>query len=112
MKEGLIVYILECSDNSYYVGITNQLHRRLNEHNEGEDITAYTYNRRPVCVVWSNTFASCNEAIIWEKKLKKWTRKKKEALINGDFKGLHRLAICKNETHYSNHASTTLSMTG
>ena len=98
----LSVYILKCSDNSYYVGVTNNIVERLNDHNEGLNITAYTYSRRPVELVWSNKFQSELEAIMWEKKLKGWTRKKKEALIAGKYDILKLLAECKNETNYKN----------
>jgi putative endonuclease len=100
--KGLIVYIIKCSDKSYYVGITNDINRRLGEHNNGSDIHAYTFNRRPVELLWSNKFQSELEAIEWEKKLKGWTRKKKEALIRGKYEILPQLAECKNETNHKN----------
>ncbi len=98
----LIVYILKCSDGSYYVGITNDINIRVFKHNEGKDIASYTYKRRPVELMWFNKFQSKLEAINWEKKLKGWTRKKKEALIQGKFDLLPVLAECKNETHSRN----------
>lgn len=101
MKE-LIVYILKCSDSSYYVGITNDINIRLNQHNEGKDIFSYTYNKRPVQLMWHNKFQSELEAIKWEKKLKGWTRKKKDALIEGKYERLPGLSECKNETNYEN----------
>ncbi|WP_306468576.1 GIY-YIG nuclease family protein [Aestuariibaculum lutulentum] len=45
------VYILKCSDNSFYTGITNSMERRLHEHQVGKDIEVYTYTRRPVTLV-------------------------------------------------------------
>jgi putative endonuclease len=124
MKE-LTVYILKCADDSYYTGLTNNIERRLLEHNEGKYPLSYTAIRNPVTLVWQNTFKSKYEAIHWEKKIKGWTRLKKEALITGKYSLLHDLSVCKNETHYSNkvscstphhastwhHASTPLSMT-
>lgn len=101
MKE-LIVYILKCSDESYYVGITNDLNRRVFEHEKSLDSNSYTFSRRPIKLVWSNKFKSEHEAIKWEKKLKGWTRKKKEALIENKFEILHKLAECKNETNFKN----------
>ena len=98
----LIVYILKCSDDSYYVGITNNIDIREHQHNEGKNVTAYTYSRRPVKLMWHNKFQSELEAIKWEKKLKGWTRKKKEALIEGRYELLSGLAECKNETNYKN----------
>ncbi|MBL7918754.1 MAG: GIY-YIG nuclease family protein [Bacteroidia bacterium] len=98
----LIVYILKCSDGSYYVGLTNDINIRVFQHNDGKYTTSYTYNRRPVELMWFNKFQSKLEAIKWEKKLKGWTRKKKEALIEGKFDLLPALAECKNESHSKN----------
>ena len=86
------IYILKCSDNSYYTGITNNIDRRLLEHNNGIDKTSYTFSRRPVCLAYFETFQNPNDAILWEKRIKGWTRKKKEALICGNYKELKRLS--------------------
>jgi len=92
------VYILICSDNSYYTGITNNLDKRLIEHNNSLNKTSYTYSRRPVKIVYQETFQNPDDAIVWEKKIKGWSRKKKEALINGDFNEIKRLSNLKNHT--------------
>jgi len=92
------VYILICSDNSYYTGITNNLDKRLIEHNNSLDKKSYTYSRRPVKIVYQETFQNPDDAIVWEKKIKGWSRKKKEALMNGDFNELKRLSNLKNHT--------------
>lgn len=92
------VYILECSDNSYYTGITNNLERRINEHNEGNDQNSYTFFRRPVELVFYEVFNNPEQAILFEKKLKGWSRTKKEALMNKDWDKLKILSGCKNET--------------
>ena len=89
------VYILICSDNSYYTGITNNIDRRLLEHNNDLDKTSYSYSRRPVKIVYHECFQNPNDAIMWEKRIKGWTRKKKEALINGNFDELKRLSNLK-----------------
>ena len=94
------VYILCCADNSYYVGITNNLERRINEHNEGEDKKAYTFKRRPVKILFHTEFNDVNEATSFEKKLKGWSRKKKEAIISGNWDLLPDLSNCKNHTRY------------
>ncbi|SEQ51344.1 putative endonuclease [Hyunsoonleella jejuensis] len=94
------VYILKCSDNSYYTGITNNLDKRFNEHEHGKFRDCYTYKRRPVEVKLYETFNDVLQAIYFEKKIKKWTRAKKEALINGNFDMLQILAECRNATHY------------
>jgi putative endonuclease len=93
------VYILRCSDDSLYTGITNNLERRVNEHNDGMLPNAYTYKRRRVVLEFYQEFTEPNQAIYFEKKLKKWSKVKKEALIKGDFDLLQTLAECRNATH-------------
>ncbi len=94
------VYILKCSDNSYYTGITNNLDKRIKEHEDGKHLDCYTYKRRPIEVKFHETFNDVMQAIYFEKKIKKWTRAKKEALIKGDFNMLQILAECRNATHF------------
>ncbi|MBZ9729750.1 GIY-YIG nuclease family protein [Salegentibacter sp. JZCK2] len=86
------VYILECSDQSFYTGITNNLDRRLSEHNSGYDKSCYTYSRRPVSLLWRETFTDVNGAIQAEKQIKGWSRRKKLALINGNWDDLIRFS--------------------
>lgn len=90
------VYILKCSDASYYTGVTNNLERRLEEHNSGI-IKGYTSKRLPVKLVFSERFSDINDAIRLEKQLKGWSRKKKEALIEGDFYSLVELSKKKSK---------------
>jgi putative endonuclease len=78
------VYILKCSDLSYYVGVTNDVERRLAEHNSDYNTTCYTFSRRPIELLYYQTFQDPNKAIQFEKQLKGWSRRKKEALIRGD----------------------------
>jgi putative endonuclease len=99
MDKGLYVYIALCKDSSYYVGVTNNVEKRIAQHNYGEDSNAYTFYRRPIKLVWQNKFSNNLEAIEWEKKIKGWTRKKKEALMKGDFDLIHELAKCQNDTN-------------
>lgn len=94
--------MLECSDNSYYTGITSNLEKRLYEHHKGLDLSCYTYKRRPLNLVFHEIFNNPYDAINAEKQIKGWSRKKKEALINKDFKLLKELAACKNETTHLN----------
>ena len=75
-------------DDSLYIGVTNNLEIRVAQHNEGNDPKAFTYSRRPLVLVHSESFVSILKAIDREKQLKKWSRVKKEALINGDFEKL------------------------
>lgn len=93
------VYMLHCADNTYYVGVTNDIERRYNEHVRGRNADAYTHERRPVQLVYSTTFSYILDAIAWEKQIKRWGRAKKEALIRGDFEKLPKLAECQNKTH-------------
>jgi putative endonuclease len=79
------VYMVRCHDGSYYTGITNDVPRRLNEHNGHQFPQSYCHKRRPVELVYSAWFQYVDEAIAWEKRVKRWTRKKKEALIQGEF---------------------------
>jgi putative endonuclease len=97
------VYILQCSDNSYYTGKT-PIQKRYEEHQNGK-YKGYTFKRRPVRIVFAQEFDLITDAIKVERQIKGWSRAKKEALIRGDFKLLHRLAQCKNESHYSNYKS-------
>lgn len=93
------VYILKCSDNSYYTGVTNNLDRRLYEHSNSCNPDSYTSKRLPIELVFHPVFYSSMQAISFEKQVKGWGRKKKEALINDKWELLHDLAECKNESH-------------
>ena len=86
------VYILKCSDNTHYTGITSNLDKRLIEHKSGKHQDSYTYKRRPIELVFYATFTAINLAIQSEKQIKKWSKAKKEALINGEFEKLQNLA--------------------
>jgi len=101
----LYVYMLKCQDGSYYTGITNDPERRLQEHQEGDDPKTYTHSRRPVTLVYCDGFSDYMQAIEWEKRIKGWSRKKKEALIASNFSLLHELAECRNESHFKNRES-------
>jgi putative endonuclease len=92
----MYVYILECSDQSFYTGVTNDLDRRLAEHQEGMKKTAYTYNKRPLKLVYYEIFSEPENAITFEKQIKGWNRKKKMALINGDWNEIVKLSNEKN----------------
>ncbi len=98
----LYVYILKCSDNSLYTGITNNPEKRLKQHNDGINEDAYTYLRRPVEMVYCERFTNFKLAIEWESKIKKWSRSKKEALIEENWEKLKHLSECKNVTSHKN----------
>lgn len=89
------VYIVRCRDDTYYTGVTNDLNRRIDEHNAGLNPKQYTYKRRPVVLVFHQYFSNPNEAIRAEKQIKGWRRDKKEALISGDYVLLVELSNLK-----------------
>lgn len=86
------VYILKCSDDSYYTGVTSNLTQRFGEHKTGKYRDSYTYSRRPLDLIFYAEFTDINLAIETEKQIKKWSRAKKEALIKGEFEKLPNLA--------------------
>jgi putative endonuclease len=89
----IYVYMLRCSDGSYYVGSARLgLERRVAEHNSGA-FGGYTSRRRPVELVWHQEFDRITDAIAAERQIKGWSRAKKEALIHGDFAEIQRLAL-------------------
>jgi putative endonuclease len=91
-EPGAYVYMLRCTDSSYYVGSTRlALDRRLAQHNAGT-FEGYTKRRRPVELVWHQHFIDITDAVAVERQLKGWSRAKKEALIRGDYDSLPRLA--------------------
>ena len=91
MKQSFI-YILKCADGSYYTGVTSKLEQRMFQHNSGFFPDCYTFNRRPLELVFYAEFTDINLAIEKEKQIKKWSRAKKEALINEDYDDLINLA--------------------
>jgi putative endonuclease len=86
------VYILKCADNTFYTGITSNLDKRLIEHQSGKHFGSYTFNRRPVQLMYYAEFSDVSRAIRTEKQIKKWSRAKKQALIEGEFEKLPNLA--------------------
>ncbi len=84
-------YIVRCVDDTYYVGSTVDLERRLSEHNLGLG-ASYTRHRRPVVLVWSAEFERVDEAFALEKQVQGWSRRKREALIAGELDALPTLA--------------------
>lgn len=90
METTAFVYILLCADGSYYVGSHrgSDVMDRVKAHNLGIHKQSYTFARRPVSCVWSGEFPTFAEAVAFERQLKGWSRKKKEAFIRGDFDAL------------------------
>jgi predicted GIY-YIG superfamily endonuclease len=89
------VYMLQCSDGSYYVGHTDDLERRIAEHQSGA-IPGYTSERRPVKLVYAADMVTRDEAQASELRIKGWTRAKKEALIRGDWTKIKALSRGRN----------------
>ncbi len=88
----MYVYILKCSDNTFYTGVTNNLERRIIEHNSGISEESYTKSRRPLKLVFYVVFNDPNTAIEYEKKIKKWSKYKKQALVDSKFESLPELS--------------------
>lgn len=75
------VYILECADKSFYVGCTNNLERRIGQHNNSKWGAHYTKIRRPVTLKYSESFQTLKEARLRETEIKGWRRAKKIELV-------------------------------
>ena len=103
MSKGYM-YILECSDGSYYTGSTRNLEMRLAQHQAGEGAN-HTQKRLPVKLVYYEVFGRIDEAFYREKQVQRWSRKKKEALIENRSEDLPLLS--KNYTQYPPVPSTS-----
>ena len=85
------MYILKCSDGSYYVGSTTNLELRVTQHQLGRG-SRYTSGRLPVELVYAEEYERITDAYAREKQIQNWGRAKREALINGDLEVLPPLA--------------------
>ena len=85
------VYILLCSDGSYYVGSTRNLEHRVWQHSTGQSST-YTSTRLPIQLVFAQEYDNVGDAYAREKQIQGWSRKKREALIAGEFNELPRFS--------------------
>ncbi len=95
------IYILRCADGTYYTGHTDDLERRIGQHQAGA-FPGYTHDRRPVELMFSESFQTRLEALERERQIKDWSRKKKEALFRGDWNAVSDAA------HSRRHVSTAL----
>ena len=77
-------YILRCADGKYYTGRTDDLERRIAQHQSGE-VAGFTSERLPVTLIWCESFAARADALEQELRVKKWSRAKKEALAASDW---------------------------
>lgn len=91
MKTGT-VYILQCSDETLYTGVTSYLESRLFQHNQGM-LPGYTHDRRPLILLWNSEPMDIQDAIVLEKQIKDWGRAKKLAFIRGDIPKLKKLSV-------------------
>ena len=91
MPKDYYVYVLCCADGSYYVGYAQDLERRLKAHSDGR-AAPYTARRLPVHVAYSEKHESIESAQRRERQIKRWTRKKKEALFSGDMQKLKKMS--------------------
>ncbi len=99
MSRPFFAYMLQCADGSYYVGHTDDLEKRLAEHEAGGKC-GYTETRRPARLCWSQEFATREAALAAELHIKPWNRAKKLALVSGDFVELRRAAKKKDWAAY------------
>jgi putative endonuclease len=86
-------YILRCGDGRFYIGVTNNIVLREEEHNSSEDKRHFTSSRKPVELVYYEEYQYILDAIAREKQLKGWSRAKKKALISGDLSRLKELSV-------------------
>ncbi|WP_424002986.1 GIY-YIG nuclease family protein [Maribacter sp. IgM3_T14_3] len=93
------VYILKCSDGLTYTAITNDISRRLEEHQKGLNKSSFTFKRRPVELIFYQEFNDVKQTIYFEKKIKKWSAKKKYAFANVNVDLIQILAECRNASH-------------
>lgn len=84
------IYRLRCADGSFYLGHTDDIERRLDEHHAGR-CACYTQSRRPLVLAFSQEFSTREEALIAERQIKGWSRAKKQALVDGDWEAINRL---------------------
>jgi putative endonuclease len=87
-----VLRLLRCFDGTFYVGVTNDVERRFAEHCEGGDKWSYTRTRGPLRLVHVSEFKRPDEAIAFEKRLKRWNHNKKRAFAEGDWAMLKRLS--------------------
>lgn len=80
---GHYVYVVQCSDGSFYTGYTTDVQRRVAEHNDGEG-AKYTRGRRPVTLVHVESFDDQSSAMQREYAIKKWGRSRKERLVESE----------------------------
>ena len=86
------VYMVLCADGSLYTGHSDNLEARLAAHNDGR-FRGYTFKRRPVKLIFHQTFGTRMEALSAERQIKGWSRAKKLALVQGDWEMVSRMSL-------------------
>ena len=99
--------MLHCRGGIFYVGHTDDLERRIAQHQSGST-PGFASDHLPVTLVWSETFPTRDEALLMERRLKGWSRAKKLALIRGDWEAIGRLASTKNKNRPSTSSGRTV----
>jgi predicted GIY-YIG superfamily endonuclease len=99
-QDAFYIYIILCKDGSFYVGLTNDLMKRFEEHQTGVYPTCYTYKRRPLELKYYEMIPYLQDAIQRELQLKRWSRAKKQALVDRHYHKLQLLSQCQNFTHH------------
>ena len=93
LMDGCWLYILRCSDGSFYTGTTRtDVEVRVGQHNTGVYPRSFTFKRRPVALIYSDHFPNIVDAIAMERRIKGWSRQKKQAIIDGNWDLLPELA--------------------
>lgn len=93
------MYILHCANGQYYTGSTKSLYRRFQQHQRGEGAN-FTRKHLPVQLLYYEVYHRIDWAFYREKQIQGWSRKKKEALMRGEYGALQQFAECQNESHY------------
>ena len=93
------MYILHCANGQYYTGSTKSLYRRFRQHQRGEGAN-FTRKHLPVQLLYYEVYHRIDWAFYREKQIQGWSRKKKEALMRGEYGALQQFAECQNESHY------------
>ena len=99
------LYLLECCDDPYYIGVTNDIDRRMIEHHKGTLPNCYTFSRRPIALKYFLTYNYIGEAIYYEHKIKRWSRAKKEAFFEKRWRDLRQHSSCDNKTSHKLRSS-------
>jgi putative endonuclease len=96
------MYILECADGTFYTGSTVDLYKRLWQHETGLGAN-HTKKRLPVKLVYFEGYDRIDDAFYREKQVQGWTHAKKKALIEKNYSAIHKLAECRNKSHFENN---------